>query len=104
MFAVIETGGRQFRVRKDSVITIEKLDAQVGDHLEIDKVLLISNGETITAGTPYLEGSSVKVTVLDQFRGKKIRVFKMKQRKRYRKSQGHRQYYTKVRVEDIIVS
>ena len=102
--AVIKTGGKQYRVLKDSVISVEKLDAQPGDQLSIDRVLMISGDGNFKTGNPFIEGSSVKVTVLDQTRGKKIRVFKMKRRKRYRKTQGHRQYLTMLRVDDILFS
>ncbi len=104
MFAVIETGGKQYRVLKESVISVEKLEAEVGDQLSIDQVIMVSSDGNVTMGDPFIEGSSVKVTVLDQTRGKKIRVFKMKRRKRYRRTQGHRQYLTKLRVDDIQVS
>jgi len=104
MFAVIETGGKQYKVAKDAVISVEKLDADVGDQLELDKILLISKDGQVTAGTPYVSDTMVKVTILAQDRAKKIRVFKMKRRKRYRRSMGHRQYFTKVRIDDIIFS
>ena len=104
MFAVIETGGKQYRVLKEAVISVEKLEAEVGDQLSIDHVIMVSSDGNVTMGNPFVEGSSVKVTVLDQTRGKKIRVFKMKRRKRYRRTQGHRQYLTKLRVDDIQVS
>jgi len=102
MFAVIETGGKQYRVKKEAVIHIEKISANPGDTIDLDKVLLVAEGGEITAGKPYLEGSCVKATVLDQVRGKKIRVCKMKPKKRYRRVQGHRQYYTRVRIDDIV--
>lgn len=104
MFAILETGGKQYRVLKDSVFSVEKLEAQVGDQLSLDCVMMVSSDGNVTTGKPFIEGSSVKVTVLDQMRGKKIRVFKMKRRKRYRRTQGHRQYLTKLRVDDIQVS
>ncbi len=102
MFAVIETGGKQYRVQKDSIIDIEKLTESPGQTVEIPRVLLIAEGGKINTGKPYIVGATVKATIMEQFRGKKIRVFKMKSKKRYRRSQGHRQYYTRVRIDDII--
>lgn len=102
MFAVVETGGKQYRVTKESVIHIEKISANPGDSIDLEKVLLIAEGSDISAGKPYVDGACVKATVLDQIRGKRIRVFKMKPKKRYRRVQGHRQYYTRVRIDDIV--
>ncbi|MBN1879409.1 50S ribosomal protein L21 [bacterium] len=102
MFAIIETGGKQYRVQKDSVIDIEKLTESPGQTIDISRVLLIAEGEKINAGKPYIVGAMVRATILEQFRGKKIRVFKMKPKKRYRRLQGHRQYYTRIRIDDII--
>jgi len=102
MFAIVETGGKQYRVKKESVIEIEKISANPGDTIDFEKILLLAEGGDINAGTPYVEGAVVKATVMDQFRGKKIRVFKMKSKKRYRRLQGHRQYYTRVRIDDIV--
>ncbi|MGB3975790.1 MAG: 50S ribosomal protein L21 [bacterium] len=103
MFAIIETGGKQYRVVKDAVIDVEKLSKQAGESVELDRVLLVGEGTNINAGKPYIQGARIRATVLDQFRGKKIRVFKMKPRKRYRRLQGHRQYLTRIRIDDIIV-
>jgi len=102
MFAVIETGGKQYRVQKNSVIEIEKLANNTGETVDLPHVLLIAEGASISTGTPYIEGALVRATVLDQFRGKRVRVFKMKPKKRYRRLQGHRQYYTRIRIDDII--
>ncbi|HPQ39674.1 MAG TPA: 50S ribosomal protein L21 [bacterium] len=103
MFAVIETGGKQYRVAKDSIIDVEKLAANPGDSVDLTQVLLVSDGSDVNTGNPYLPGAVVKATVMDQHRGKKIRVFKMKPKKRYRRLQGHRQYYTRIRIDDIVV-
>ena len=102
MFAIIETGGKQYRVQKDSVIAIEKLTESPGQTVDIPRVLLIADGGNINAGKPYITGAVVRATILEQFRGQKIRVFKMKSKKRYRRLQGHRQYYTRIRIDDII--
>jgi large subunit ribosomal protein L21 len=104
MFAVIETGGKQYRVVKDSVIKVEKIDTPIGNQIELDKVLCVSDENNLTTGTPYVQGIKIKATVLDQGKGKKIRVFKMKHRKRYRRTQGHRQFFTKLRVDEIVNS
>ena len=103
MFAVLETGGKQYRVAKGEVIRVEKLEGAVGEKLTIDKVLLISDEAMVTTGKPFIAGSSIQITILDQDRAKKIRVFKMKQRKRYRRTQGHRQYYSKIRIDQIVL-
>jgi large subunit ribosomal protein L21 len=102
MFAIIETGGKQYRVEQNTVLDIEKLPEQTGETVNLDRVLLIADGETINTGKPYVEGASVSATVLSHFRGKKIRVFKMKPKKRYRRLQGHRQHYTRIRIDDIV--
>ncbi len=104
MFAIIETGGKQYRVSKDDVIEVERLEGSTGDQVLLEKTLLVNNDGQILIGKPYLTGSSVKVTILDQFRGKKIRVQKMKQRKRYRRVIGHRQNLSKIRVDEINIS
>jgi large subunit ribosomal protein L21 len=102
MFAVVETGGKQYRVKRGSVLNVEKLSGSVGEQLAFENVLLLSEEGRLTIGNPFIPGSTVQVTVLSEFRAKKVRIFKMKQRKRYRRSQGHRQYYSKVRVDDIL--
>ena len=100
MFAIIETGGQQFKVTKGTKLKIEKLEAKEGETIEINKVLLISdNGVKI--GTPYIDGAFVELKVGAQAKGEKIRTFKMKSKTRYRKTIGHRQCYTKVEVLDI---
>jgi large subunit ribosomal protein L21 len=104
MFAIIESGGKQYRVSKDTVFQVEKIDGSEGEQIELEKVLLINNEDKITVGAPYIQGSSVKVTILTHARDKKIRVFKMKRRKRYRRSMGHRQWFTKLRVDEILVA
>ena len=100
MYAVIETGGKQVRVEKDQVIYVEKLDAEEGSTFVFDKVLMIG-GEDVKLGTPYLEGATVKAHVEKQGRGKKILIFKYKSKKKYRRTQGHRQSYTKLTIQEI---
>jgi large subunit ribosomal protein L21 len=98
MFAIIETGGKQYRVQKDDVLYIEKLDVTESDDLVFDKVLLV-NGKI---GSPYVEGAVVKATVEKHGRAKKIIVYKYKSKKNYHKKQGHRQPYTKVTITEIV--
>lgn len=102
MYAVIETGGKQYRVEQGDVLFVEKLDATEGDTIEIDKVLLVSNEGNVSAGKPYVDGAKVEATVLQQGKAKKIIVFKIKAKKNYRKKQGHRQPYTKLKIESIV--
>ncbi len=103
MYAVIETGGKQYRVKEGDVFFVEKLPGEEKDLVIFDQVLLISseNGEKPLIGSPYVENAKVACEIVEQFRGKKILVFKFKRRKNYRKRQGHRQYYTRLKVLQI---
>lgn len=100
MYAVIETGGKQYRVQEGDVITIEKLNAKEGDVVNFDKVLVLGNGSDIKIGAPYV-GTSVTGTVVENGKGKKVVIFKYKAKKDYRKKQGHRQPYTMVKIESL---
>ena len=101
MFAVIRTGGKQYRVAKDDVITVEKLTAQPGEAIEFGEVLMIADGAQVATGAPLLAGAAVSATVVEQRRGAKIIVFKKKRRHNYRRKKGHRQFETVVRVDAI---
>jgi len=101
MYAIIETGGKQYKVREGDVITIERLKASVGETVAFDKVLMLSDGETVQIGAPVLEGAKVFGTVVENGKGKKIIIFKYKAKKNYRKKQGHRQPYTMVKIESL---
>jgi large subunit ribosomal protein L21 len=101
MYAVIKTGGKQYRVSAGDKLKIEKLDAEIGSEVTFDQVLMVGEGADIKVGAPVLAGASVKATVLNQARGEKIHIFKMRRRKHYRKSQGHRQSYTEVQIGGI---
>jgi large subunit ribosomal protein L21 len=101
MYAVVTTGGKQYRVSAGEKIKVEQLPADVGSEVVLDKVLLIADGENLTMGAPLVQGASVKVKVLSHGRGEKIRIFKMRRRKHYRKSQGHRQNYTEIEILGI---
>ena len=101
MYAVIKTGGKQYRVSAGDKLKIEKLDAEIGSEVTFDQVLMIGDGDNVKVGGPMLSGAMVKATVLNQARGDKIHIFKMRRRKHYRKSQGHRQYFTEVQIGGI---
>jgi large subunit ribosomal protein L21 len=101
MYAVIKTGGKQYRVCSGDKLKIEKLAADVGSEVTFDQVLMVGGDGDIKLGAPVLSGASVKATVLAQGRGEKIYIFKMRRRKHYRKSQGHRQDYTEVQISGI---
>lgn len=101
MYAIVETGGKQYRVSEGSEIDIEKIDAEVGSQVELDRVLLVRKDGETRVGTPVVEGARVIGRVRRQDRGKKILVFKYKPKKRYRRRQGHRQAFTRVLVEKI---
>ena len=101
MYAVIKTGGKQYRVAAGQKLKIEQIPADIGQEISLDQVLSVGEGEQLKIGTPLVSGAVVKATVLAQGRHPKINVFKMRRRKHYRKSQGHRQNYTEVRIEAV---
>lgn len=101
MYAIIETGGKQYRVSEGDVLKVEKLSANEGDLVEINKVLALSNDKGLKVGKPLLENSKVTATVLQHGKGDKIIVFKYKPKKNYRKKQGHRQPFTEIKIEKI---
>ncbi|HYP67313.1 MAG TPA: 50S ribosomal protein L21 [Thiobacillaceae bacterium] len=103
MYAVIKTGGKQYRVCSGDKLKIEKLAAEVGSEVTFDQVLMVGGDGDLKLGAPVLAGASVKATVLAQGRGDKIHIFKMRRRKHYRKSQGHRQDYTEVQISNIAI-
>lgn len=101
MYAVIKTGGKQYRVYEGEILNVEKLDAQEGTTVEFDEVLAISDDNGLKVGTPVLEGAKVEAQVLKHGKDKKIIVFKYKPKKNYRRKQGHRQPYTQIRITKI---
>lgn len=103
MYAVIQTGGKQYRVTPGEFVKVEKLKGEAGDAVTFEKVLLTSDGESINVGSPFLSDAKVLGRITRQGRDKKILVFKYKRRKGYRKKQGHRQSFTLIRVDDIAV-
>jgi len=102
MYAVIETGGKQYRVSEGDAINVERLPSQVGDKIEFDQVLLVSGEQGLTIGQPVVEGAKVVARVEGEGRGRKILVWKYRPKQRYRRRQGHRQAYTRLRIERII--
>lgn len=103
MYAIIETGGKQYRVEEGSILDVEMLPAEVGSEVGFDRVLAVKKESRLEVGQPYLNGALVRAKVLDHGKGKKIIVFKYKAKKNYRRKQGHRQPYTRVLIEKIEV-
>ncbi|MCT4562824.1 MAG: 50S ribosomal protein L21 [Maledivibacter sp.] len=101
MYAIIETGGKQYRVQEGDTLFIEKIEATAGETVEFDKVLVVSNEGKLSVGTPFVAGAKVEASVVGQGKGKKVIVFKYKSKKDYRKKQGHRQPHTKIKIEKI---
>ena len=103
MYAIIKTGGKQYRVEAGLKLKIEQVPADIGSELSIDQVLMVADGDNISVGKPLLDGASVQATVLEQGRHAKVRIFKMRRRKHYQKHQGHRQNYTEIQITGISV-
>jgi large subunit ribosomal protein L21 len=101
MYAIVDIAGQQFKVEKDSKIFVNRLHAEEGASLSLNKVLLVDNDGTVKVGSPYVEGAVVKATVIEHLKGKKVIVFKMKRRKGYSKKNGHRQFLTQIKIEEI---
>lgn len=101
MYAVIKTGGKQYRVAAGQKLKIEQIPADIGQEITLDQVLSVGEGEELKIGTPLVSGAAVTATVLAQGRHDKIKVFKMRRRKGYRRTQGHRQNYTEVRIDAV---
>ncbi|MEO0850214.1 MAG: 50S ribosomal protein L21, partial [Pseudomonadota bacterium] len=102
MYAVVKTGGKQYRVAKDDIIKVEKLAGDDGETVVLDEVLMVANGGDVTVGAPLVDGASVAAEILEQGRAKKIIVFKKRRRQNYRRKKGHRQHLTVLRVTDIL--
>ena len=102
MYAVVETGGKQYRVTVGQTIEVEKLPFAVGEKVELDRVLLVANGDEVKVGQPTIKGAKILATVVEHGKGKKIIIFKYKPKERYRRKKGHRQAYTRLRIEKIV--
>ncbi len=101
MYAVIKTGGKQYRVVPGEKLKIEQIPADIGSEIVLDQVLMVAEDDVITVGTPMVAGATVTATVLSQGRAKKVIIFKMRRRKHYRKTQGHRQNFTEIQIGQI---
>ncbi len=101
MYAVVQTGGKQYRVSEGDTIKVEKLVADEGASIELDKVLMVTNGDDVKVGAPYVDGGKVTATVKSQGRAKKVKIIKFRRRKHHMKRQGHRQWYTELQVTGI---
>jgi large subunit ribosomal protein L21 len=101
MYAVIATGGKQYKVREGEVLRVEKITGEVGAAVSFDRVLLVSDGESVTVGKPLVENTAVTGHIVEQGKSKKVLVFKYKRRKRFRRKQGHRQEFTAVKIDRI---
>jgi len=101
MYAVLTTGGKQYRVQKGETLKIEKIPGDVGSQVAFDQVLMVSDGDRVEIGQPLVENAVVNAHIVEQGKHKKILVFKYKRRKRFRRTQGHRQQFTAVKIDDI---
>lgn len=102
MYAVIKSGGKQYRVQSGAQVRVEALPAEVGSAVSFEEVLLVGEGDGVQVGAPLISGAKVNATVVSHGRGDKVKIFKLRRRKHYQKSQGHRQSYTEVRIDDIV--
>ncbi len=102
MYAIIRTGGKQYRVQSGEQLRVEAISADVGSTVSLEEVLLVGAGDGVKVGAPFVSGAKVKATVVSHGRGDKVRIFKLRRRKHYQKTQGHRQSYTELRIDDIV--
>jgi large subunit ribosomal protein L21 len=102
MYAVIKSGGKQYRVESGEQLRVESLPAEVGASVSFAEVLLVGAGDAVKVGAPFVSGATVKATVVSHGRGEKVKIFKLRRRKHYQKTQGHRQNFTEVRIDDIV--
>ena len=102
MYAVVKTGGKQYKVAPGEKLKVEQIPADVGAVVILDQVLMVGEGESVRLGQPILSGASVKATVVSHGRGEKVKIFKMRRRKHYQKHQGHRQGYTELKIDAIV--
>ncbi len=102
MYAIVETGGKQYKVSQGDILKVEKIDAQSGSEFELNKILFINKDGDILTGAPYIQNAKVLAEVIDSEKDKKVIVFKFKNRKGYQRKKGHRQIYTKLKIKDIV--
>jgi large subunit ribosomal protein L21 len=102
MYAIIKSGGKQYRVKAGEQLRVEALSADVGASISLEEVLLVGAGDEVKVGAPFVSGAKVKATVVSHGRGEKLKIFKLRRRKHYQKTQGHRQSYTELRIDDIV--
>src|SRR5512139_3521072 len=102
-YAIIEDGGKQYRALEGGTIEVDRFDAEPGDQIDLDQVLLVADGENVVFGAPLIEGAKIEATVLEQVKGPKVVVFKYKPKVRYRVKKGHRQQYTRLKVDAIVL-
>ncbi|MFO8111074.1 MAG: 50S ribosomal protein L21 [Desulfosalsimonadaceae bacterium] len=102
MYAVIATGGKQYKVNEGDILRIEKIAGDIGDAVSMDRVLMVAEGDNVTIGTPVVDNAVVNASIVEQAKAKKVLVFKYKRRKRFRRKQGHRQPFTAIRIENIV--
>ena len=100
-YAIVEDGGKQFKAVEGATIDVDRFQSEVGDEIDLDHVLLVADGDNVAVGTPYVSGVKVQATVVSQIKGPKVVVFKYKPKKRYRVKAGHRQQYTRLRIDSI---
>ncbi|AHN24775.1 50S ribosomal protein L21 [Gilliamella apicola] len=101
MYAVFQSGGKQHRVSEGQVVRLEKIEVETGAEVVFDKVLMVANGEDIKVGAPFVEGATIKAEIVEHGRGDKVKIVKFRRRKHYRKQQGHRQWFTDVKITAI---
>jgi large subunit ribosomal protein L21 len=102
MYAVVKTGGKQYRITPGEKVKVEQIAADVGAEVVLDQVLMVGEGESVRLGQPIVAGATVKATVVSHGRGDKVEIFKMRRRKHYQKHQGHRQNYTELKIDSIV--
>jgi large subunit ribosomal protein L21 len=102
MYAIIKSGGKQYRVKAGEQVRVEALAAEVGSSVSLEEVLLVGTGDGVKVGAPLVSGAKVRATVVAHGRGDKVKIFKLRRRKHYQKTQGHRQSYTEIRIDDIV--
>ncbi len=102
VFAVVQTGGKQYKVAPGQLLTVDRMSGEVNDEIRLEKVMMISGDSGITLGTPGVLGATIRATIVGQTKGEKLRVFKFKSKKRYRKTMGHRSHLTVLKIEEIL--